>query len=133
MFGQQVVTMCLLVPWDPFPLVFGIDGSASVDPRSHNHKQACGGCDKGGVEDENAEWRLRSRRPPHGALADGMTEIEAAAPLDGWCVSWSNRPPVASYHCRSFVRRSPKSPRGVVGESNGNQTRYRSLLAKERR
>ena len=117
MFGQQVVTMCLLVPWDPFPLVFGIDGSASVDPRSHHHKQACGGCDKGGVEDENAEWRLRSRRPPHGALADGMTEIEAAAPLDGWCVSSSNRLPVASYHVAHLSDALPKIRRGTEAGS----------------
>ena len=49
--------MCLLVPWDPLRLMFGIDGCASVDPRSHHHKRA-EWVIKAGSEMRNAEWAL---------------------------------------------------------------------------
>ena len=46
-----------------------------------------------------------------------MTEIEAAAPLDGWCVSSSNRLPVASYHVAHLSDALPKIRRGTEAGS----------------
>ena len=46
-----------------------------------------------------------------------MTEIDAAAPLGGWCVSSSNRLPVASYHVAHLSDALPKIRRGTEAGS----------------